>query len=85
MKQKQMKQNDNKAQLDLTKHQRFVHMGTVILDTSKLLQQRWKYNFYVHKLCFHLCCHSFGSLFFSSKGCPNTFVHIMNVQVIGVW
>ncbi len=28
----------------------------------------------------------FGSAFFSSKerGCPSTFVHIMNVQVIGV-
>ncbi len=28
----------------------------------------------------------FGRVFFSSKeGCPSTFVHIMNVQVIGVW
>ncbi len=42
-----------------TKHQWLVHMRTVISYTSKLLQQRWKYNFVsVHELCFHLCCHS---------------------------
>ncbi len=46
----------------ITKHQWLAHMGTVTA-ISKLLQQRWKYHFYVHELCFHLCCHSLEVLF----------------------
>ncbi len=48
-------------------------MGTVISYTSKLLQPRWKYNFY------ELCFHSLEAPFSSKE------VHIMNVQVIGGW
>ncbi len=49
-----------------------VHMGTVISYTSKLLQQRWKYNFYkiqfLSKLIiFPSSLSQFVSAFFSSK------------------
>ncbi len=40
-------------------------MGTVILDISKTVATEIENE--IHELCFHLCCHCFGSAFFCSN------------------
>ncbi len=54
------------SQKFITKHQWLVHMGSVILDTSKTVATEIEIQF-LNTLCFHLCCHSFGSAFLCSK------------------
>ncbi len=55
-------------------------MGSVILDTYKTVATEMEIQF-LNKLCFNLHCH----IFCSKEGGANTFVHIVYVQVIGVW
>ncbi len=53
-------------------HDIWVHMGTVMSYSSQLLQQRWKYNFEVLELCFHLCCCSLEVYEMTEPKCTHT-------------
>ncbi len=51
----------------ITKHQWLVHMGSVILDTSKTVATEMEIQFLNTWIMFHRCCHRFGSGFFCLK------------------
>ncbi len=56
----------------------FIHFKTVATEVEIQFLSTW--------IMFPSLLPQFGSAFFSSKeGGASTFVHIMNVQVIGVW
>ncbi len=62
-------------------------MGSVILDTSKNCCNRDGNTIFKYKNYVPIIIATDLEVIFLSKegGCPNTFVYIVYVQVIGVW
>ncbi len=69
--------------MQTTKHQWLVHMGTVILDTSKTVATEVEIFFFFNMNDVSIFVATVSVL--KKGGCPSTLVHIVYVQVIGVW